>query len=81
MGERRVMYFDEDRDYEFNARYDDVRERYAATVADCEQMAADDAWWDAEEVRRAVAALGFTAEPIALIFDAPADPDPDDLPF
>jgi hypothetical protein len=68
-------------DYEFMARYDADRERYAATVEDCRRMAEDDDRWEREQAAAAVAALGFTAEPIAILLDdAPAD-DPDDLPF
>jgi len=73
----------EHEDHEAGAMYDDVRERYAAEVADMERFAESEAAyeqirWEEEEAARIAAGLPPTppyVSPVRLI-----DPD-DDLPF
>jgi len=39
----------EELEYEFNARYDSISEAYAATAADCNEMARQDAEYEREQ--------------------------------
>jgi len=73
----------ENADYEFNARYDDQRERYAATVEDArlstmhpDEFDESDSADAREDMERERNEQGFKlARPI------PADVNPDDIPF
>lgn len=67
----------ENEDYEFNSRYDDVRERYAATAADADMFFDESDAADArEDMERERNEQGFIlARPV------PADVNPDDCPF
>lgn len=51
-------HFQEDQDYELNARYDYLSEAYGATARDCNLMAEADAAYEAEEFRLELIAFG-----------------------